>query len=293
MVVIAADYYGNEIYDSISDGLINRANEAEENVVEYIGFVLTAFSSSIYDELEKPFITLPPKRGRILCLSGHASTTDITKIQTNHLQLQDVHGFELSYLDGPFQTDTPFDPLVRALVDGPFYTWCPPENDRYQSKADLMEGIEHVLAHVAREGPFDGIYGFSMGALVAKLAGEVLDERASMGDSPLPQWDAESFQNSTRREAKPWKFMIAACAQCLDNDTSKAETVPSLHLVGSQDEIADRSRKLAAKCSNPSMHEMPYASHSIPTNCIEDFELNTKMTEFFFSVETGCPVSLG
>jgi hypothetical protein len=293
MAVVAADYYGNEVYDTIFDGLIKNANEAEEDVVEYISFVLTAFSSGISDELQKPLITLPPKRGRILCLSGHASTTDITKIQTNHLQLQDVHGFELSYLDGPFQTDTPFDPLVRALVDGPFYTWCPPGKDRYQDKANLMEGIEHVLAHVAREGPFDGIYGFSMGALVAKLAGEVVDERASMGHSALPQWDPESFQNSTRLEAKPWKFMIAACAQCLDNDTSKADTVPSLHLIGSQDPIADRSRKLAANCSNPSVHEMPYASHSLPTNCMEDRELDAKMTEFFYSVQTGCPVCLG
>jgi len=287
MAAVSADYYGNEIYDSISDGLIKSAREAEDNVVEYIGFVLTACSFSSFYELEKPLITLPPKKGRILCLSGHASTKEITMIQTNHLQLQDVHGYELSFLDGPFQTDIPFDPVLRDFVDGPFYTWCPPGKDHYQDKANLMEGIEHVLAHVARAGPFDGVYGFSMGALVAKLASDVLDERASIGHSALPQWDPDSSQNSTRLEATPWKFMIAACAQCLDNDTSEADTVPSFHLVGSQDPIADRSRKLAAKCSYPIVHEMPYASHSLPLNCMEDDELNTWMAKFLYSVQPG------
>jgi len=276
-------------HDSIADGLIRRARGAEDKVVEYIGLVLNkSFSFDPIDEL-----TLPPSRGRILCLSGHASTQGITKIQTNHLQLQDEHGFELSYLDGPFQTDTPFDPMARALDDGPYYTWCPQEKVYYLDRSSFMDGIEHVLAHVAREGPFDGVYGFSMGALVAKLAGEVLDERASMGHSALPQWDADSFRNSHRLEPKPWKFMIAACAQCLDSETTKAETVPSLHLVGSLDPIAARSRKLAADCSSPFMHEMPYASHSLPTKCLEDRELNNMMTEFFYSVQTGCRVSLG
>jgi hypothetical protein len=83
---------------------------------------------------------------------------------------------ELCYIDAPFVFDsssiTPSSSSSNASssssVENEMRTWMTFNSD-YTQYFGWQEAIEHVLTFIKREGPFDGILGFSQGAVVALL----------------------------------------------------------------------------------------------------------------------------
>lgn len=234
------------------------------------------------------------QRIRLLCLSGHASKREVTECQALHLQLE-AHGCDLSYLDGPFQVSEPFDPALLTFLDAPFYTWSPPSvDDRYDNRSDLRAGVKHVLKYIARYGPFDGILGFSMGALIATLASDAMmrspphsvgSENIFGGSSLFSR--ARSCLECFRRPPQPWRFVVALCGACLNSVGDLKVSIPSLHLIGAQDRGRQNSRRLATTFVNPSTYEMSYAGHNVPAACLSDQALNALIRDFFKRVRAG------
>mmetsp|Transcript_85758 Transcript_85758/g.246163 ORF Transcript_85758/g.246163 Transcript_85758/m.246163 type:complete len:237 (-) Transcript_85758:157-867(-) len=215
---------------------------------------------------------------RLLCLSGHASKRDVTECQAMVLELE-RHGMELDYLDGPFETPTALDPTIQDQIPGPFYVWSDAPRGRH-SRETLRAGVEHVLRYVASHGPFDGIYGFSNGGLIAALATEAMEQALAAGGgsaaSPVPVFKELGTP-------APWRFVILACGSCIleeEGERPKLRT-PSLHLVGAKDQILARSLRLREMFEISDLYEMPYAGHCVPIACIEDLELKAALKIFF------------
>ena len=120
--------------------------------------------------------------------------------------------------------------------------------------------MAHLEAHVARHGPYDGIFGFSAGALVATIA-----------------------SSKTKKRNCQWRFVIAACSATVPGELSKVTGIAGLHLIGGQDPIRTDSEKLLALYERQQSHVIPYATHSIPIDCIRDKELQKVVAGFLDS----------
>lgn len=158
---------------------------------------------------------LPP---RILCLHGHNSNNDITELQIMALGLSIDHNFECELLHGPHKGLSSRG--LEVFSDGPWYTWG-------LSEKDFDMSLEYVANHVKTNGPYDGVYAFSMGVtIVTKFT------------------DPSIWHERFGLKRCPWNFAILACGggsrmlKSFDNDRISNTTpleVPSFHIKGTRD----------------------------------------------------------
>lgn len=57
---------------------------------------------------------------------------------------------------------------MKAFSEKPFYTWFTGETDRERAEG-LWECLKELKQIIEEYGPYDGIYGFSFGALLATI----------------------------------------------------------------------------------------------------------------------------
>lgn len=186
-------------------------------------------------------------------------------MQAQLLELQDQHNMRLSFLDGPFETAKASDPKVQSL-GGVFHTWSDPP-DRRHSREGLSGAVDHVLKYCEQEGPFDGVYGFSCGALVAALAAVVVESGTYAG-------------------AKPWRFLISTCGACLETGdmVNVPISMPSLHLVGAKDPMRTSSEALQKMFADVESFNMEYAGHCVPLQAFGDNKLQRAIRCFMSRV---------
>eukprot|EP00804_Cyclotella_cryptica_P020769 CCRYP_016601-RB/>CCRYP_016601-RB protein AED:0.06 eAED:0.06 QI:244/1/1/1/0.75/0.76/13/968/1468 len=111
--------------------------------------------------------TTPPllTRPRILALCGAKSNNVVTKLQLENLEITE-ESHEIFYLPG-WKEVPEGDPELVGMVYGPFYSWM--DEHTSDPKTDIITSVRYVLDAIAEYGPFDGVYGFSQGALIASL----------------------------------------------------------------------------------------------------------------------------
>lgn len=185
---------------------------------------------------------------RILCLHGFSQTAASLKRVLGLGYFQRVGSIaEHSFLDAPF--DVP-DHNVSGRA------WFLPERDT--NGEWLYRGWEQTLdalaAMDAREGPFDGVMGFSQGASVASA----LSALATRGQSPLERLRFAIMVSGFEFRAR----------HVAGNDflfTGAALDFPSLHVYGRRDQIVkpETSQRLAAKFASPVVYEHGNG-HSFP-----------------------------
>jgi len=173
-------------------------------------------------------MTLPSSQRphRILCLHGHNSNNDITQLQILALKLSIGYDAECELLHGPHK-GVGFRGL-ELFSDGPWYTWG-------LTEGEFDTSLEYVANHIKNNGPYDGVFAFSMGVtLVTKFTDpSVWRDRFGLIDCP-------------------WKFAILACgggSRLMGSfgDNGKSSTRPldvsSFHIKGMKDHhLPDSSR---------------------------------------------------
>jgi len=161
-------------------------------------------------------------------------------------------------------------PLLSPCSQGPFTKWT--ESD-YGSDGWSVEGLErgikHLKAHVAKHGPYDGIYGFSAGAAVATIA-----------------------SSRVKKENRQWRFVLTACGAFAPG-MERVTAVAALHLIGGHDPIRADSEKLSALYERQKTHCIAYAAHAIPLEAVGDAHLRATITSFLALYRpTGGPMNL-
>ncbi len=102
-------------------------------------------------------------RPRILALHGAQSNNAVTKLQLENLDIT-ADDYDIEYLQGGVEVDEAH-PDLDGLINGPFYSWFDKDDS-----ATIIKAVQDVVSFCHMNGPFDGIYGFSSGAVVASLA---------------------------------------------------------------------------------------------------------------------------
>eukprot|EP00588_Corethron_pennatum_P012659 CAMPEP_0194265640 /NCGR_PEP_ID=MMETSP0169-20130528/814_1 /TAXON_ID=218684 /ORGANISM="Corethron pennatum, Strain L29A3" /LENGTH=1665 /DNA_ID=CAMNT_0039006149 /DNA_START=543 /DNA_END=5540 /DNA_ORIENTATION=+ len=219
---------------------------------------------------ENPDVT-PPDRPRILALHGAKSNNTVTKLQLENLRILD-EDYDIVYMHGPIKVEEG-DADLEGLVHGPFYSWIDPNDDN--SGSSLITAVANVLSTAIHCGPFDGVYGFSSGGLVAALAASMMDNnrlREALGTyfpgmrKSIPNLFGPPVIDSSDFSTPPFRFVFLACSASpsdLDllcrypgleslGQAVASIRVPSFHIVGIDDKFKTQSEKIAtlfAKCT--------------------------------------------
>ena len=127
----------------------------------------------------------------MLCLHGHGSNNDITKIQIETLLLREVHGVSCDLLHAEMEADA-MSSTFHIFSDKTFHTWF-----RFWwlwtgnlgiggQDGSLTHALRRVMAAVREHGPYDGIFGFSQGGVVATALCTRTVYRGLLGDASCP-----------------------------------------------------------------------------------------------------------
>ena len=249
------------------------------------------------DEQEKHFLPgdpLPGKALRLLCLHGHGSNNDITRLQINNLRLHE-HGVVCDLLEATKETGAQNE-MLELLSAGPFYTWfdflgtiarsAMPFTEHQHRSASLQAALKRVMWYVKQNGPYDGVFGFSQGALLVSTL-----------SSP------ECWRGLFGLEACPWKFCICACAggtrflKGLKLDQAGGQSsvtiatpicLPALHLIGKVDFWHRGSSEVLAKdyyAAGDGDIYMHAHGHELPMMLEDDAQLKAKLASFLQQCE--------
>ncbi|CAM6103440.1 unnamed protein product [Calypogeia fissa] len=102
-----------------------------------------------------------PRKLRVLGLHGYRTSGAILKKQLSKWS-PSIHDLvEFTFLDGPTPAQGKSD--VEGIYEGPYFEWMQ-FNDDYSEFYGYEESIAFLVDYMEKNGPFDGLIGFSQGA---------------------------------------------------------------------------------------------------------------------------------
>jgi len=131
-----------------------------------------------------------PYKPRILALHGRRSNNDVTRMQMENLKMSE-DDYDIFYMKGYVKEDKGNED-IEGIFHGPYYSWYSADGS---AGPTLIDAVLDVLKVAKFYGPFDGIYGFSSGAIVAAMA-------TLIGGEPLLLDTLKSPSNGDKKNAK-------------------------------------------------------------------------------------------
>ncbi|XP_045809435.1 esterase OVCA2-like isoform X5 [Trifolium pratense] len=118
------------------------------------------------------------KRPRILCLHGYRTSGQILKKSIFSRWPETVtQKLDLVFLDG--QCPARGKSQVEGIFDPPYYEWFQ-SNEDYTEYRNFEECIEYIEDYMLKNGPFDGVLGFSQGAMLAAVLPGMQAQRVAL-----------------------------------------------------------------------------------------------------------------
>lgn len=190
------------------------------------------------------------KKLRVLCLHGFRTNGNIMETQLRKLDRTVIELLEMTCLDAPYPALGKSD--VEGIFPPPYYEWFQFEKtETGVIFSHLKECIEFITDFMEKNGPFDGLVGFSQGAyLSAALAG--MQEQGLALTSIPPLRFVINISGGVLDGEHDWKGCYSQPIKC-----------PSVHFIGSRDFLKCRNEQLLLKFANPIVirHE---AKHTVP-----------------------------
>ena len=71
-------------------------------------------------------------------------------------------------VNGPFEVENVYEQAIRDKFEPPFFGWYFYNNENHELKG-IQESFKYLQEYVNENGPFDGVFGFSQGTIMARL----------------------------------------------------------------------------------------------------------------------------
>ncbi|KAI8378743.1 serine hydrolase FSH [Choanephora cucurbitarum] len=224
---------------------------------------------------------------RILCLHGMVQNATVFRKKTAVIRKKLDKMADMVYVTAPHLVTDPryTSEAHRAAAadenapeeEKPFGWWQPrkdplPEDGYFEG---FRESIEYIKEILIKEGPFDGIFGFSQGACLAAVLLVMLENRETM---PLfgPEFKHPNF-----------KFGIVA-AGFISSQQKATEHIwthkikaPVLHMIGEEDTLItpELQQTLVDQCLEPTIIKHT-GGHVVPSNAASRNETVAFVSKF-------------
>ncbi len=192
---------------------------------------------------------------KLLALHGSGSNSDVTRMQLHNLGLTETE-YDDVFVNGPILVNEPGLGMaeLERLISGPWYSWLPSNAGSEELEGEILldaicDAVQVVLSVIEREGPFDGVFGFSQGAVIASFVNGLLQDKPLL--KALRERTGSSIPGSIKSmalgNAAPFGSGIFACAAApltlselrlkagLGDIPVSTFTIQSIHLIGRQD----------------------------------------------------------
>ncbi|KAI3631399.1 hypothetical protein MIR68_010889 [Amoeboaphelidium protococcarum] len=190
---------------------------------------------------------------KILCLHGYGQTADRFRRQVSAIrkQLAKQQNCVMDFLQAPHVVTEPEDESVDLTEE----TFCwfrkLQHNDGTWEYCGLEQSIEFIKNYIADNGPFDGVFGFSQGAI---LVGILLAERVIEVKFAVLVAGYKSALTQHRS--------LLSSNECIDYP-------PTLHVFGQTDRVVacEASRELSTAFKSPQILEH-IGGHLVPQDSL-------------------------
>ena len=143
----------------------------------------------------------PRTKPRILAMHGARSNNYVTRLQLENLGITEER-YDIVYFRGQVEVEEG-DPDIAGLIHGPYYSWF--ESEGTNQRSSIISAVRDILRVNMMSGPFDGVYGFSSGAVMALLAAGIAEDPALRSAIESLEGDEEEkgiFRRMTRALSK-------------------------------------------------------------------------------------------
>ncbi|XP_017254171.1 uncharacterized protein LOC135146698 [Daucus carota subsp. sativus] len=197
------------------------------------------------------------KKPKFLCLHGFRTSGHILKTQLHKWPEFVLEKLDLVFPDAPYPGAGKSG--VEGIFDPPYYEWYQASKE-FTEYTNFNECLEYIQEFMIKHGPFDGLLGFSQGAILS---------------AALPGLQAKGLALT---KVPKIKFLIIISGAKLKNETfSKkafADTIalPSLHILGDTDFLKPHGITLLDSFVDPVVINHP-KGHTIPRLDEKNLEL--------------------
>ncbi|KAF6157967.1 hypothetical protein GIB67_015283 [Kingdonia uniflora] len=160
------------------------------------------------------------RKPRFMCLHGFRTSAQIMKIQIGKWPQSVLDKLDLVFVDAPFPAEGKSD--VEGIFDPPYYEWFQFDKG-FMEYRNFDECLAFIEDYMLKHGPFDGLMGFSQGAILS---------------GALPGLQAKGL--ALMKAPKIEYLIVIAGAKLLspiiaENAYSSPVDIPSLHFLGEVD----------------------------------------------------------
>ncbi|KAG6549098.1 hypothetical protein Mapa_009324 [Marchantia paleacea] len=199
---------------------------------------------------------LPSRKLRVMCLHGFRTSAKIMQQQVELAQwaLDDI--VEFVYMNAPFPATGKSD--VEKKFEAPFFEWYQANQD-YSEIYGLEEASVQIIEFIKTRGPFDGLLGFSQGAVLAGALVGLQEKGLALPD--VPRFTFIVLIGGCRSKAlvlRPAYF--------------DPILTPSLHFIGEKDFMKEGGELLVTSFKDATVIHHPHG-HLIPR--LGDEEVNS------------------
>ncbi|GAA5808110.1 hypothetical protein MFLAVUS_001492 [Mucor flavus] len=211
---------------------------------------------------------------RILCLHGMVQNAVVFRKKTAVIRKKLDKMAELVYVTAPqFITDPKYTSEAHraaaqdenAPEEGKPAAWWLPYDGKQTEEGyyvGFKESVTFLKDFMSREGPFDGVFGFSQGACLAAVMTLCLEDRTLAPSLFGPEFEHPNFKFAIL--AAGFKPLPQKATQHIW--THKINT-PTLHMIGEEDKLItpDLQQTLVDQCIDPEVIRHA-GGHVVPSN---------------------------
>ncbi|XP_057532663.1 dihydrofolate reductase isoform X1 [Amaranthus tricolor] len=188
------------------------------------------------------------RKPRFLCLHGFRTSGKIMKKQIGKWPESVRDKLDLIFPDAPFPARGDSD--VQGIFDPPYYEWFQ-FNKEFTTYENFEECLEYIQDCMIKNGPIDGLLGFSQGAILSAALPGLQSQGLAL--TKVPKIKFLIIIGGAKLKAKSWA----------DKAYASPIECPSLHFLGKEDFLKPYGEELLKSVVNPVIIHHP-KGHTVP-----------------------------
>ncbi|XP_057842658.1 uncharacterized protein LOC131052086 [Cryptomeria japonica] len=220
--------------------------------------------SEMREEEQGPQVSQTRKL-RVLCLHGFRTSGSFLQKQVSKWDSSIMDKLDMTFLDGLFPAGGKSE--IEGIFPPPYYEWFQ-YNEEFTEYTNLDKGFAFIADYMEKNGPFDGLLGFSQGATLSGALVGYQRKGVLLKNHP-PIKFIISVSGTKFRKPEMCEILYTPTIEC-----------PSVHMIGAKDWLKEPSEEFTQAFKDPLVIKHPQG-HTVPRL---DTEAVKQLNEFIDSL---------